>query len=161
MSTLKEALDLYREIQIIEEPVARAILMDLWVREHSTVACPPEQDVQISLGAVEVPAGPQPTNHFPSRTKPAKRTLTAGSKLDRTLHALQAFPEGVILADLQDMVDEDLKPNLSSSLNYLAKHGFVRRHQVVTTDRNTAVREMWKYFPKTESDGKPGGGPRR
>jgi hypothetical protein len=161
MSTrLREALDLLREIQEVEDQIARTALMNLWLSEFSPMT-PVIQELPIVLtptttNVVEIPEG---RNHFPARTKPTKK-VTEGSKLWRIMRAVEAFPDGVILTDLADMIDEDLRPNLSSSLSYLAKHGIICRRQIVTQDRANSTRELWKFWPRTY-DGLPGGGPRR
>ncbi len=163
MSTrLREALDLLQEVQQVQDPIAQIALMNLWLEEFSPMT-PVLQEIPIVLtptatSVVKIPTEGQ--NNFPVRTKAAKK-LVQGTKIHRTLLALQAFPEGVFYTDFCEVVDQDLTENLSSTLNYLAKHGYIRRRQVVGQDRAGATRELWKFWPRTEADGTPNGIPKR
>lgn len=156
---IREAIDLLKEIQSIEDPTARSILTQLVLNKledpKTKLNGSKEFPTTLSLGQVVELISPSPEK----KTKPQSRKVTPPKKFRnqngiryRVLQALENFPEGVSGSELSEVIDGASSDLVCRELSRSFTQGLVTRSRGPRAGDDVRGRhtQMYVYFPKSE-----------
>lgn len=153
---LYQAIELLERIQALTDTHAKKILTQAVLLEVDPDPLPAslEQYMQKPTDSCVPKNNPavvttdQIVTHIPPKKPHVVLKKSQASRVKQYIDQLvDVNGPGITTSELLDIVDEDLRKDLSSSLSYLRRQGYIYGRLEIGRDTSNAERELWYNWP--------------